>query len=669
MSLLIGRGLTQQFGAKSVFRGIEVRLEKKQRVGLVGPNGSGKTTLLQGLAKSAELSAGTVEYAPFLTVGYLPQEALWALGDPQQTVYEAALAVFASLRADEQRLRLLEEAMARGEGVLEEYATIQARYEQGGGYDYPTEIKLVLLGLGFLETMWQQPIAQLSGGEKTRLLLGRLLLEKRDLLILDEPTNHLDVQTIEWLEGFLRKWQGALLIVSHDRYFLDRVVNQIWELRPTELRVYKGDYTHYLHLREERFLRELTLFEVEKGRLSAELDYVQKNIAGGDADNARGRLRRISRDLYIMQKWGVTALQNKAWIEIGERTRSLTVGEAVTALRQLQPPEDRPISLNITLQTKQKSDQLVLWGSKIAIGYHAARPMFQLERVYIERGERIVIVGKNGSGKTTLLRALVGAIPLLQGVWEYGEKVQCGYFAQGHEQLDPHKRVIDQLIAEAPMTIEQARALLGRYLFRGEAVFQRVNQLSGGERGRLALAILATTGANLLFLDEPTNHLDIPSQEVLQAVLEQYDGTMVLVSHDRYLINRVATQIWEVDEGKVTIYEGKYAFYLERKSAERAQKEASNLPPPDLSWLQELEEEREEAFLPEPPEKKEWGQRLGELERWLDEGEARLAELELQEATARDFGLIEEAELYSAEIEELRQQVAIWQAEWERLLA
>ncbi|MBE2201762.1 MAG: ABC-F family ATP-binding cassette domain-containing protein [Anaerolinea sp.] len=691
MALLTGTNLGHAYGADDLFSDVNILVNDKDRIGLVGPNGVGKTTLLLILAGMLEAAAGVVTRGRAMTLGYLRQEAVLTFAGRDHTIFQEMLTLFADLRQMETRLHELEATLAANgedEAALAEYGRIQEQYELGGGYAYQVEIKRVLQGLGFPQEEWDTPLAHLSGGQKTRLLLGRLLLEKPDLLILDEPTNHLDMTAVEWLERTLRTWPGALLIVSHDRYFLDRVVDQMWEMRPSGLDAYRGNYTTYLQQRQERWEREQALFTAEKERLAAELDWARRHMAGGKTDIAKGKLKRLTRDIVLIEQVGVLGKENKSWLEIGGRVRTLTVNEAEQRLHALKAPDERPPRLNMKLHSEERSGRVVLRAQKLHIGY-PTRPLFTSDKLKLQREECAAIIGPNGSGKTTLLRALLGELPILRGDIFWGENVQFGYFAQGHEQLDPSRSLIDELRAHVEMEVAAARHYLAQYLFRGNDVFKKVAELSGGERGRLALAILARAGANVLLLDEPTNHLDIPSQEVVQEVLENFDGAILLVSHDRYLVNRLATQIWELRDDHLHVFMGSYAEFLaardgiEMAAATAAaaatpakvvlpQTDANTPPPaPDVSWVEEL--------MPLPvadkPKKRKkqtkqsWEARLGELDAALADAEAWLAELELQLEMAQAAADTEWQAQVQADYEATQATIAELTAEWDELMA
>ena len=518
------------------------------------------------------------------------------------------------------------------------------------------------------------------------MLLARLLLEQPDLLILDEPTNHLDLDAVEWLESTLRKWDGALIIVSHDRYFLDKVVTAVWELTATSLNAYRGDYSNFVLQRERLWEREETLFADAKARITKELDFVRQHIADGQTDISKGKLKRLTRDIVLLETFPVTEIQGKSWIEIGGRVRTFSANEAAQRLRKLRMVTSRPPVMKVKLTAGEVSERLVMVARDMAVGY-GETVLFSAERLRIERQDRIALLGDNGSGKSSLLKGLLAS---LQGVLEHspisaeiewGDNLQLGYFAQAHDQLDPTKRVIDQYMDAAPIGLQQARNGLARYLFRGHEVFKKIGDLSGGERGRLALAILATTGANFLLLDEPTNHLDIPSQEVLQSVLAQYDGTIVLVSHDRYLVSKLATQIWEIRGDKLHIYEEGYARFLEQRTldleAERTGKPAQTEPdaPSEadidalLTFQRELAEEYSAENEPvDDSQPEDWASQLGALEDALDAAEAQVAELQSQIEDAKAFDMLDYAAQLEKQLIKAEAELGELSAEWDRLM-
>lgn len=575
MAILTCTNIGQSFGNFDLFGGISAQVPNDGKVGLVGPNGIGKTTLLRILAGLSAPTTGAVHFARGARMGYLRQEAMDAFAGQDNTVYQEMLTVFADLRRQEAALREMETAMS-AEGVTDElfeaYSQAQTRFEIEGGYTFELRIQQVLTGLGFERDDWELPLNILSGGQKTRALLARLLLEAPDLLILDEPTNHLDIEAVEWLEGALKTWDGAILIVSHDRYFLDRVVNTIWEMSRNGLEVYRGNYSHYLTQREERWEHRQQQFDALQDRFLKELDYIKRNIARDATKNmAVGRLKRLIRQVKMVQAGGVESVTDMKWSEARSEYdisgAKWEVPDVEAAIKSLARPSNRLRPLKMNLHTAHRSGNVILEARDLRIGY-PDKLLFGAEDIELRRLECAALIGPNGSGKTTFLRTLLGEIEPLAGQLRLGASLKLGYFAQAHDQLDPEVSVIDTLMTRHNMLPGEARNYLGRFLFSHEDVFKPVRLLSGGERGRLALALLALEGANFLLLDEPTNHLDIPAQEVLQAALENFDGTILLVSHDRYLVDRLASQIWEVRGDRLRVFDGDYQNYLAMRDQE-----------------------------------------------------------------------------------------------------
>ncbi len=598
MSILTLSNISQSFGDFDLFLGISAGIPNDGKVGLVGPNGIGKTSLLRILAGMDVPASGNLFLAQDTRLGYLRQEAMDAFRGRDNTIHQEMLTVFTELREQESHLHRLQEKMAQGDAsdlLLAEYSKLHDAFEMAGGYEIDVRIAQVLQGLGFGKEDWDTPLSQLSGGQKTRALLGRLLLERPDLLILDEPTNHLDVEAIEWLESTLRTWEGALLIVSHDRYFLDRVVNHIWEMSRSGIEEYRGNYSAFVLQRQERWERRQNEFDAIKEKFLSELDFVKRNIARDSTrDRAKGRLKRLIREVRVVEAGGLHLLNSKNWgqvmDEINISETRWGVEDVEQAIKGLQSPVVRPPQLTLRLQTTLRSGNYVLRSSELVIGYPDAT-LFRAEPIELTRGECAALIGPNGTGKSTFLRTLMEEIAPLEGELRLGASLKIGYFAQAHEKLNPEKSVIDTLIDYKHMLLGEARSYLAQYLFRGEDVFKPVHMLSGGERARLALALLALEGANFLLLDEPTNHLDIPAQEVLQEVLENFPGTILLVSHDRYLIDRLASQIWELRSGRMHVFGGNYtAFLAARERARDAAKQSATVT--RTSTRQEQTQER-----------------------------------------------------------------------------
>ncbi len=541
MSLISTNNLAKSFGAEDIFEGINIAIPHRARIAIVGSNGVGKTTLLRIIAGLENASEGQVQRARNLRMGYLPQEvALIAEG----TLWEQCLNVFNDIINLEEEMRQLELDLAdpqKAEEALARYSSRQHRFEHAGGYTYELEIKQTLTGLGFSAEDYHRPMMQLSGGQRTRAYLARLLLENPDLLLLDEPTNHLDIAAVEWLEAYLKDWGGAVLIVSHDRYFLDQAAQNVWEMTPA-IEEYRGNYSAYLQQREARYARRLAEYEAQSEFIEKEEDYIRRNIAGQNTRQARGRQRRLERLL---------------------------------ADSRLVPPPKQPRRMGLRFESKQRSGDLVLRTQKLQVGYHdEGKPLFNCPDLTFRRGECAAIIGPNGAGKTTFLKTILRKIPPFSGEVDLGASLKVGYFAQAHEELNPDLTLMEEIERLAPKMLPgEIRDYLAKFLFTGDDVFKPVEVLSGGERGRLALAKLGLSGANLLLLDEPTNHLDLPTQEVLESILSAFTGTILLVSHDRYLIDALASQIWEVDPKAETlnVFEGSYTAYRAMRNAQAAQ--------------------------------------------------------------------------------------------------
>jgi ATP-binding cassette subfamily F protein 3 len=505
-----------------------------------------------------------------------------AFEDDVNTVHEEMLTAFARVHDIERRMWEIEDEMVAGDDdALEEYGELQEQFAHLGGYDVETNIAQTLEGLGFNRNNWDTQVRHLSGGQKTRALLARLLLEQPDLLILDEPTNHLDIEAIEWLEKTLREWKGALIVSSHDRFFLDRVATTVWEMGRARIEIFRGNYTAYTQQRDERFQRSLFVFHQEKARLEKEMAYIKANAPGEPSVQSRGKLKRLTRDVVTIERLGAEVLVNENWSEIATKVGYVPfpfgVEEAEKRVANLRPPS-RPLKVELELKVEKRSGEMVLRTMGLEAGYRNddgrtttdARPvshvsrLFKSDDLYLTWKDRAALIGPNGAGKTTFIRTALGQIAPLVGSVELGSSLKIAYFAQAHEELNPERTVLEELKANNParMSDGEARYYLAQFLFRNDDVFKPVGGLSGGEKARLALAILQLKGANFLVLDEPTNHLDILSQEVLQAALSQFGGTILLVSHDRYLIDKLATQIWWIHDARLQAYRGAYAEWV-----------------------------------------------------------------------------------------------------------
>ncbi len=587
MSILAAKNLGLSFGAFDLFSGITVNVANDSKIGLIGPNGVGKTSLMMILAGLNQPTTGSVHIARGKRLGYLRQEATEAFAMHENTVYAEMATVFADLQDRQAHLHKLEADMATGcytEELLATYGDLQAAFEHAGGYDYDLRIQQTLQGLGLGKQTWDMPLSHLSGGQKTRALLARLLLERPALLMLDEPTNHLDAEAIEWLEHTLKEWDGAVLVASHDRYFLDNTVDTIWEMSRAGIELYSGNYSAYLLQRDARWEYAQRVFEEEKERLLKDVDFIQRNwVRASTHARALGLLRKVTRELAAVDAFGIMVLRSgKNWSELELRAdKPLDVVEAIRKVNALDMP-GRPPRIRPRLSPSKDSGKIILRADKVDIGY-PGNALFQARHVELRRGECAALIGPNGSGKTTFLKTMLEQVEPLEGEVRLGASLEIGYFAQAHDELNPDNSVLDELLSYREMDQGQARSYLAQYLFRGDDVFKPVSALSGGERGRLALAILALRGANFLLLDEPTNHLDLPAREILQQVLSEFAGTILLVSHDRYLIDQLATQIWDLRAGRLNIFQGTYREYVLQRAASTSQPQHMLLKPKPMA--------------------------------------------------------------------------------------
>ncbi len=630
MSLLSLHNLSKFFGAEEIFSGVNAEIPHRARIALVGPNGAGKTTLLNLLTGEDLPSEGTVTRARNIRIGFLPQRPELEGG---HTLWNEQLLAFDDLRAMESRLTRLENDMAdpdRHDKALTEYGPLQQEFEHRGGYTYETRIKMVLSGVGFAADDYSMPLTKLSGGEKTRALLARLLLDAPDLLLLDEPTNHLDIDAVEWLENFLRDFPGAVLAVSHDRYFIDAFASSVWDMEFGQIETYRGNYTHYTQQREERRERLLKEYEAQQEFIAKEQEFIRRNIAAQKTAQAKGRLKRLE----TMRKRG-----------------KIIAG----------PPRQRRM-MGLRMQSNLRSGNKVLMTKSLAVGYpDADEPLFTAPDITLWRGETAALIGPNGAGKTTFLKTVIGELQPLSGQSKLGAAVKIGYFAQAHERLDPRNNVLEELFTVKHMPTSEGRNYLGRFLFSGDDVFRPVSTLSGGERGRLALAKLALWGANLLLLDEPTNHLDIDSQEILQGVMESFDGTILIVSHDRYLIDALATQIWAVSPGELVVFEGVYREYITARNR-RLEQESVEKADGERESKQTRFSEKKHGLNPY-----ELKQRIGELEAQIETLEARLDELSTAIESASAEGDANRIRELGEEYAQTESELEAALAEWERL--
>ncbi len=673
MSLITVNSLSKSFGAEDLFAGVTFSVAKGARLALVGPNGIGKTTLLRILIGQEEPSGGTITRAKNLRIGYLSQEADFEL---QGVLWDVCLEPFADLIRMQGEVERLEAEMSeptKREQAMVRYGSVQQEFERRGGYVYQVRIKQVLTGLGFDPADFHMSLDHLSGGQRTRAHLARLLLSNPDLLLLDEPTNHLDIKAVEWLESYLTQWEGAAIVVSHDRYFLDHACNALLEMAISGAEFYRGNYSTYLQEREIRWNHRFEIFESEKEKLLKEMDYIKKNISGQNTLQAKGKLKRLTRVVQAIEQVGMDAAVNSNWsqLDVETTTSPFSVEEAERRVRGLRPPQRVTPDLHLHLRSTNRSGDLVIRTKDLKVGYRAEgdvpeKFLFRTPDIELRRLDCAALIGPNGAGKSTFLKTILGQLEPLAGEVTLGASLQIGYFAQAHEGLDPDKSVLDEILAASPgMLPYQGREYLGKYLFSGDDVFKLVSMLSGGERGRLALAKLALQDTNLLLLDEPTNHLDITSQEVLQAVLDSYQGTILLVSHDRYLVDALATQIWEIDpdESQMTAFNGTYSQMKEER-----EKEAARLAIQQAATASESRISSNEARKAKSKETKEERRRIAqlqELENKISELESTLANLSTQ--LESPFVKPEEVRKIGTEYERIQREMDEKLNEWELL--
>ena len=680
MSLITVSSLSKSFGAEDLFSGVTFSVAKGARLALVGPNGIGKTTLLRILIGEEEPSRGTIARARNLRVGYLSQEADFQL---EGALWDVCLEPFADIIRMQGEVERLESEMSdplkreHSEEYLRQalvrYGTVQHEFERRGGYVYQVRIKQVLTGLGFDPSDFHMSLDHLSGGQRTRAHLARLLLSNPDLLLLDEPTNHLDIQAVEWLEGYLTQWEGAAIIVSHDRYFLDHACNALLEMAISGAEFYRGNYSTYLQERETRWNHRFEIFESQQEKLFKEVEYIKKNISGQNTLQAKGKLKRLTRVVQAIEQVGMGAVMNSNWsqLDVETTTSPFSVDEAERRVRGLRPPQRVTPDLHLHLRSTMRSGDLVIRTKNLKIGYRAEDGvpenfLFSAPDLELRRLDCAALIGPNGAGKSTFLKTILGQIEPLAGEVTLGASLQIGYFAQAHEGLDPNKTVLDEILNASPgMLPYQGREYLGKYLFSGDDAFKLVSMLSGGERGRLALAKLGLQDTNLLLLDEPTNHLDIPSQEVLQSVLDSYQGTILLVSHDRYLVDALATQIWEInpDESQMIAFNGTYSQMKEEREKEAARLSGQQTEKTIDTRNSNLEARR--AKSKETKEERRRVARLQELENKIAELESTLANLGAQ--LESPFVKPDEVRKIGTEYERVQREMDEKLDEWDRM--
>ena len=533
MIILQANKIERSFAGEVLFDNISLQVDERDRIALVGKNGAGKSTLLKILVGEEEPTSGEINKKRDLSLSYLAQDSRF---ESSNTIYDEMLHVFDDLRKTEKTLRQMELEMGEKTGadlekLMQDYDRLSEEFRQAGDFTYEADIRAILNGFKFDESMWQMKIEELSGGQNTRLALAKMLLEKPNLLVLDEPTNHLDIETIAWLENYLVNYSGALLIVSHDRYFLDKVATITLDLTKHSLDRYVGNYSSFVEQKEQKLLTEAKNYEKQQKEIAALEDFVNRNLVrASTTKRAQSRRKQLEK------------------------------------MERLDKPEAGTKSAHMTFHSDKTSGNVVLTVEEAAVGYDD-QILSEPINLDIRKMNAVAIVGPNGIGKSTLIKSIVGQIPFIKGEARFGANVEVGYYDQTQSKLTPHNSVLDELWNDFKLTPEvEIRNRLGAFLFSGDDVKKTVGMLSGGERARLLLAKLSMENNNFLILDEPTNHLDIDSKEVLENALIDFDGTLLFVSHDRYFINRVATQVLELSEEGSTLYLGDYDYYLEKKA-------------------------------------------------------------------------------------------------------
>ena len=629
MIILQANKIERSFAGEVLFDNINLQVDERDRIALVGKNGAGKSTLLKILVGEEEPTSGEINKKKDISLSYLAQDSRF---ESENTIYDEMLHVFDDLRSTEMQLRQMELEMGEKTGgdlenVMSNYDRLSESFRQAGGFTYEADIRAILNGFKFDESMWQMKIEELSGGQNTRLALAKMLLEKPNLLVLDEPTNHLDIETIAWLENYLVNYSGALIIVSHDRYFLDKVATITLDLTKHSLDRYVGNYSSFVEQKEQKLATEAKNYEKQQKEIAALEDFVNRNLVrASTTKRAQSRRKQLEK------------------------------------MERLDKPEAGKKSANMTFRSDKVSGNVVLTVENAAIGYDG-EILSEPINLDLRKLNAMAIVGPNGIGKTTFIKSIVDQIPFIKGEKRFGANVEVGYYDQTQSKLTPSNSVLDELWNGFKLTPEvEIRNRLGAFLFSGDDVKKSVGMLSGGEKARLLLAKLSMENNNFLILDEPTNHLDIDSKEVLENALIDFDGTLLFVSHDRYFINRVATHILELSENGSTIYLGDYDYYVEKKT--------------ELATSQEEEaaaysQEKEVSPVNDYQAQKESQKELRKLMRQIENLEVEIEELETQAQAISEQMLTsndaDELMQLQAELDKISQRQEEAMLEWEEL--
>ena len=629
MIILQANKIERSFAGEVLFDNINLQVDERDRIALVGKNGAGKSTLLKILVGEEEPTGGEINKKKDISLSYLAQDSRF---ESENTVYDEMLHVFDDLRSTEKQLRQMELEMGEKTGadlenLMSNYDLLSENFRQAGGFTYEADIRSILNGFNFDESMWQMRIAELSGGQNTRLALAKMLLEKPNLLVLDEPTNHLDIDTIAWLENYLINYSGALIIVSHDRYFLDKVATITLDLTKHSLDRYVGNYSSFVEQKEQKLATEAKNYEKQQKEIAALEDFVNRNLVrASTTKRAQSRRKQLEK------------------------------------MERLDKPEAGKKSANMTFYSDKVSGNVVLAVENAAIGYDG-EILSEPINLDLRKMNAVAVVGPNGIGKTTFIKSIVDQIPFIKGEKRFGTNVEVGYYDQTQSKLTPSNSVLDELWNDFKLRPEvEIRNRLGAFLFSGDDVKKSVGMLSGGEKARLLLAKLSMENNNFLILDEPTNHLDIDSKEVLENALIDFDGTLLFVSHDRYFINRVATHVLELSENGSTLYLGDYDYYVDKKAELATSKEVE---------LETINQEKESSSLNDYQAQKETQKELRKLMKQVENLETEIEELETQAQAISEQMLTsndaDELMQLQAELDKISQRQEEAMLEWEEL--
>ncbi len=627
MIILQGNNLSKSYGVENIFKNISLIVRQGEKIGLVGPNGVGKSTLLKCLMKEETIDEGLITYGKGIKIGYLPQAV--GIIEGEKPLFDYVLEEYQDLVLLRQKINELNLQMSspevynnqkKLENVMAAYAAAMEHYEREGGYSFESKIKGILIGLGFEEADLSRNLNTFSGGQKTRIALAKILLRNPDLLILDEPTNYLDLKAVEWLENHLQNFTGSILVVSHDRYFLDQVTNRTLELKKSGMESYPGNYSRYLILKEQREEAYRREYEKQQDYIQKQEEYIRRYKAGIKSKQARGRQSILNR------------------------------------LERLEKPDEYRKKASIEFRVDSGTGYKVLEVQGLTKEY-PGKLLFKDLNFSITKGEKIALIGDNGTGKTTILKIIAGLIDDYSGNIIFGSRVKAAYFTQEHEDLNLDNSVLEELWLSPKMTENEVRSVLGRFLFSGESVEKKVGSLSGGERSRLMLAKLFLQNANLLILDEPTNHIDVETREVLEEALLEFEGSLLFVSHDRYFINKLASKVLELEEGQIKEYLGNFDYYKWKKRELQLDEEAKK---------EKLINSTKKPKKNIKPKKKDDSQKqLEDIEKRIEEYEEKLANLSEKLADSNLYNNPDDVKYYSQEYKETETILQELYVKWE----